>query len=400
MFRSLEGDSFVEANEWLEDFYKYMAQTVAPMTGAMRKKTLAHTFEAHVKRGSPAKEWWDSLTPAQQGDWAAIEALFGVRWPPPRERVIDVVERRDEFHAVRLTEAELNTKVAIGRSDRTRWAHVAFAEKLKIAGEKSGLSRALLIADANTQVPQSVAKLMAHHGALDWDAWCDALAALAISQIQAEQAVYDRITDSEKESDILKAAIARLEAQVVAVRSAAPSPSSTRWGTPQTARRATYDQTPTTARAPYASPLSTARTGRQLYTQPATPATPSVAQTSPATRNVNTSAPATPTPRGAREMTPGEFPTPAGASRLFAQETCTRCGQPETAEHNRFSCENRPLSQPEQHALMRARFSPRGRRVGQVAQLEEEYEPGEGDDEHELSMLELQYYDGPSAGNE
>lgn len=330
------GLTATEAQNWMDNFLRYMALTVAPLSQRDRKKTLAAAFQPFLKHRSPIWEWYNGLAPAQQLDWDIIKALFDLRWQRPAANEPNAAERMAEFRKKVLARDELDERVTIEGTDDKRWRYIEYAEELERLGAKVDMPPHHLIPEALRLLPKGPAKLMREwetaHPNADFADWCAALRALSHDAIVYAQEHYDETEANASATASQAARLASLEAQLAQMRNqmlarpAAQRGCGSFWApAPPYASR---EPSPGGRGMGLLQPVPIFERPALARRQTPTPG----GQGPPASAAAQPAAPA-----------PAQAHTPGGAS---GERPCWRCGQPITPTHRAWNCPNPVVGSP------------------------------------------------------
>ena len=99
---------------------------------------IAKAFVNYLGASSTADIWFESLTPATQESWTALEAEFITRWPRVTQAKRTEQEIERELLSPLLMEKELGKKIKIGGVNI--WSHIMWADKITILVSEANIA--------------------------------------------------------------------------------------------------------------------------------------------------------------------------------------------------------------------------------------------------------------------
>jgi hypothetical protein len=158
-------------------------------------------FELHLRSGSVAKQWWSALPSTNKDTWEHLLQAFKIRWPDKMAAVKTVEEKQAALVRMRITEAEIGTRVKVLGVEE--FAHVVWADKVEKLAAAIPDTNGLLISSTRKAMPKVLQKVTGS-GHTDWASFCSTIRKATLTQIEEAK-------EEEKEAQDLREQVRKLQ---------------------------------------------------------------------------------------------------------------------------------------------------------------------------------------------
>jgi hypothetical protein len=158
-------------------------------------------FELHLKLGSITKQWWSTLSSTNKDTWEHLLQAFKTRWPNKMAVVKTVEEKQAALERIRITEAEIGTRVKVLRVEE--FAHIVWADKVEKLAVTILDTNSLLISSTWKVMPKVLQKVTGSRHT-NWVSFCSAISKATLAQIEEEK-------EEEKEAQDLREQVRKLQ---------------------------------------------------------------------------------------------------------------------------------------------------------------------------------------------
>jgi len=158
-------------------------------------------FELHLRSGSVAKQWWNTLPSVDKDTWEHLLQAFGKRWPDRTPTVKTIEEKQAALERTKITEEEVGTRVKVHGVEE--FAHVVWANKIEKLAAAIPDTNGLLISSTRKAMPKALQKVTGSTHT-DWTAFCKSIRTATLTQI-------DEAKEEEKEARNLREEVKKLQ---------------------------------------------------------------------------------------------------------------------------------------------------------------------------------------------